>query len=96
MPQTYVVYLALGAALASLLLSSWRIWNDRQFRSERLAFERTERAVRENYERNELQKRQTFEQNHLAEAAAQRARVQDQWLQFETAELENREAFASS
>lgn len=96
MPQTYLVYLALGAALASLLLSSWRIWNDRQFRSERLAFERTERAVRENYERNELQKRQTFEQNHLAEAAAQRARVQDQWLQFETAELENREAFASS
>ena len=30
MPQAYVVYLAIVAAIASLLLTSWKIWVDRE------------------------------------------------------------------
>lgn len=96
MPQTYVVYLAIGAALASLLLTSWKIWTDRDFRNELRTFERTERAVRENNERNEALKRDTFEQGHVATATAEREKAQALWQQFEAAEHEKRDAFEAS
>ncbi len=96
MPQTYVLYVAVFAALASLLLTSWKIWSDRDLERQRRSFERSERAVRENYERNEAQKREAFEQS-LAEASnSSRELVQAQWQQFELAERERRENFEST
>ena len=96
MPQTYIVYIAIVAAIGSLLMISWKIWTDQEFRRERAAFERSERAIRENYERKETLRRETFEQEHAAAAAAARQLAQDQWQQFETAEREKRESFESS
>lgn len=96
MPQDYVVYLAAVAAVASLLLTSWKIWSDRGFKQERHIFERSERAVRENHERNESLKREAFELGHAAELRAEREAAQHQWQQFETAEREKREAFETA
>lgn len=96
MPQDYVVYLAIGVGLASLLLTSWKIWADRAFHKQLHAFERTERAVRENNERNEKLRREAFEQNHAATINAEKERAQTLWQQFEAAEREKREAFELS
>ncbi len=96
MPQTYVLYVAVVAAFASLLMTSWKIWADRDLERERRSFERSERAVRENHERNETLKREAFEQSLAAAASADREQVKAQWEQFELAERERREAFESS
>ena len=96
MPQAYVVYLAVATAVASLLLTSWKIWADRAFRQQLHAFERTERAVRENNERNERLKRESFERDHAATINAEKERAQSTWQRFEAAEREKREAFESS
>lgn len=96
MPQAYVVYLAIVVAVASLLLTSWKIWADRAFRKQLHTFERTERAVRENNERNERLKRETFERDHANTINAEKERAQQAWQQFEAAEREKREAFESS
>jgi hypothetical protein len=96
MPHTLVVYLAIAAAVASMLLTGWKIWSDREFRKARLSFERTERAVRENYERNETLKRETFEKCMTAAAHADKDLTQNQWQVFETFERERREAFETS
>ena len=96
MPQIYVVYLAVVAAIASLLMTSWKIWADRDLERERRSFERSERAVRENHERNEAQKREAFEQALAAAANAEREVALDKWQQFELAERDKRESFESS
>lgn len=96
MPQDYVVYLAIIVAIASLLMTSWKIWFDRDLEREQRAFERSERAVRENHERNEAQKREAFELNLAAVATADRETTTNQWQQFEAAEREKRESFESS
>lgn len=96
MPQAYVEYLAIVAAVAALLMSSWKMWSDRAFRRARLAFERSERAVRENHERNETLKREAFELSQATAAAAEREAAQDRWEQFLEAERERRETFESS
>ena len=96
MPQTYVLYVAIVAAIASLLMTSWKIWADRDLERERRSFERSERAVRENHERNEAQKREAFEQSLAAEATADRERIEAQRQQFELAEREKRESFELS
>lgn len=96
MPQTYIVYIAIFAAIASLLMISWKIYTDLDFRRERASFERSERALRENYERNETLRRETFEQAQAAAAGKASQTVQDQWQQFEAAERERRESFETS
>jgi hypothetical protein len=96
MPQDYAVYLAIAGAVASLLLTSWKIWSDREFRRGRQIFERSERAVRENHERNETLKREAFELGHAAELRAEKETAQAQWQQFEAAEREKREAFETA
>ena len=96
MPQVYAVYLAIAGAVASLLLTSWKIWSDRSFRQERQIFERSERAVRENHERNETLKREAFELGHAADLRAERETAQQQWQQFEAAERDKRETFETS
>ena len=96
MQQEYVVYLALAVAMASLLMTSWKMWSDRHVKRERHSFERTERVVRENHERNETLKREAFELGQAATASAERKRAQNQWLHFETSERENREAFEAA
>jgi hypothetical protein len=96
MPQEYVVYLAIAASAASLLLSSWKIWSDRSVRKELSSFEKTERAVRENHERNETLKREAFEQRQAAEAAIDREMAQSQWQQFASSELERRASFEAT
>ena len=96
MPQDYVVYLAIIVAIASLLMTSWKIWFDRDLEREQRAFERSERAIRENHERNEAQRRETFEFHQAAVATAERETAQNQWQQFEAAEREKRDSFESS
>lgn len=96
MPQDYLVYIAFAAATASLLLTSWKIWSDRNASKEHRSFERSERAVRENHERNETLKREAFELGQAATASAERKRVQNQSLQFAASEREMREAFETS
>lgn len=96
MPQAYVVYLAVIAAVASLLMTSWKIWLDRDLRNEQQAFEKTERAVRENHERNEKLKRESFELGHAATVRDEKEVAQNQWREFETLEREKREAFEAS
>lgn len=93
MPQTYIVYIAIFAAIASLLMISWKIWTDLDSRRERAVFERSERALRENYERNETLRREKFEQAHAEGTAKSHRTVHDQWEQFEAAEREKRESF---
>ncbi len=96
MPQAYVVYVAALAAIASLLLVSWKIWADRGLLRARHTFERSERALRENFERNETQKREAFEHSHAAAAETSRELAQSQWTQFEASEREKRELFEAS
>ena len=96
MPQTYVLYVAIAAAIASLLMTSWKIWADRDLERERRSFERSERAVRENHERNEAQKRATFEQALAVAADAERGLAQEQWQQFELSERDKRDSFETS
>jgi hypothetical protein len=96
MPQAYFVYIAIIAAIASLLMISWKIWTDLEFRRERAAFERSERAVRENYERNETLRRETFEQAIAAAATEQRQAALELWQRFEADEREKRESFEAS
>ena len=96
MPQTYVVYVAVIAAIASLLMTSWKIWADRDIERARRSFERSERAVRENHERNEAQKREAFEQSLAAAANAEREAAQTKWQQFEAAERDKRESFEAA
>lgn len=96
MPQTYILYVAVVAALASLLMTSWKIWADRDLGRQRRAFERSERAVRENHERNEAQRREAFEQSLAAATSADREQVRAQWQQFELAERERRASFESA
>jgi hypothetical protein len=96
MSQVTIVYIAIIAAISSLLMISWKIWTDLEFRRERAAFERSERAVRENYERNETQRREAFEQAQAAAVSEQRLAAHELWQQFETAERGKRESFESS
>ena len=96
MQQTYVLYVAVVAAIASLLMTSWKIWADRDLERQRRSFERSERAVRENYERNEAQKREAFQQLLASATSAERERFLEQRQQFELAEREKRETFESS
>ena len=96
MPQAYLVYIALVVALASLFLSSWKIWSDRNLRKECRIFEKTERAVRENHDRNEKQKREAFEIGMVDSAAAEREISQNRWQQFGTDERKRRETFEAS
>ena len=93
MPQTTIVYIAIIAAIGSLLMISWKIWTDLDFRRERAAFERSERALRENYERNETLKRESFEQAQTEAADRARQATQHLWQQFESAERDKREDF---
>ena len=96
MSQAYVMYVAIIAAIASLLMISWKIWSDLDFRRERAAFERSERAVRENYERNETLRREAFEQAQAEAAAAEKEAALAQWQHFEAGEREKRESFELS
>lgn len=96
MPQTYVMYFVIVAALASLFLTSWKIWADRDLERQRRSFERSERAVRENHERNEAQKREAFEKFLLSAANAEREQALGAWQQFVIAERDKRETFESS
>ncbi len=93
MPSDYAVYVAIFAAIASLLLTGWKILSDREVQSRRRAFERSERAIRENYERNEAQKREAFEQTLAAAVDADRETAQTLWQQFASAAREQRESF---
>lgn len=96
MPQAYVAYLAIFTAMVALLMTSWKIWSDRDLRNERRSFERSERAVRENHERNETLKREAFELGQAAAASAERSSAQKQLLEFQEAERERRECFEAS
>jgi hypothetical protein len=96
MPHVYVEYIAIFIAVASLLLTGWKIWADRDVRKEWLAFERSERAVRENAERNERIKREAFELGVTDAIAADRQQSRDQRQDFEMSEREKREAFEAS
>ncbi|MEJ7806502.1 MAG: hypothetical protein WKG03_11365 [Telluria sp.] len=96
MQQTYVLYVAVVAAIASLLMTSWKIWADRDLERQRRSFERSERAVRENYERNEAQKREAFQQLLASATSTERERFLEQRQKFELAEREKRESFESS
>jgi hypothetical protein len=96
MSPVSVMYVAIVAAIASLLMISWKIWSDLDFRRERAAFERSERAVRENYERNETSKREAFEQAQAAAAAEEREAALARWQQFEADERERRVSFETS
>jgi hypothetical protein len=96
MPQAYVVYLAIVAAIASLLLTSWKIWIDRELENQRHVFERSERAIRENHERNESQRREAFEQALADAAATAREDTLAELAQFQQTERDKREAFESS
>ena len=96
MPQVTLVYLALAAALASLVLIGWKLWTDRHLRDDHLALVRTERAIRENYERNESLKRDAFEQGQAAAARAHAEQLQSCWEQFSTSEQNKRQDFATT
>lgn len=96
MPQAYVVYLAIAVAFAALMMSSWKIWFDRDLERAQRSFERSERAVRENYERNEAQKREAFEKTLAAAANVDRETAQTLWQKFEASAREQRETFELS
>jgi len=96
MPQDYVAYIAILIASLALLMVTWKMWSDRAFRKERLAFERSERAVRENHERNETLKREAFEQKQSAANSSERTAALHQLQQFQAAEQEKRELFEAS
>jgi hypothetical protein len=96
MSQATIIYLAILTSVASLLMTIWKIWSDREARTERLSFEKSERAVRENHERNETQKREAYERAHAMEVRAEREMAQTLWQQFQTHERERRETFETS
>lgn len=96
MSQAYVLYLAILVSFASLILTVWKIWADRDLRNELLSFQRSERSVRENNERNETRKREAFELGHNSAVIEDRALARAQWEQFEATEREKREIFEAS
>ena len=96
MPQTYIVYIAIIASIGSLMMISWKIWTDLDFRRQRAVFERSERAIRENYERNETLRRETFERAQAEATGRAQQSVLTQWQQFEAAEREKRESFEAA
>ena len=96
MSQAYVLYLAVIVSFASLILTGWKIWADRDLRNELLSFQRSERSVRENNERNETRKREAFELGHNAAMSEDRELARSQWEQFEATEREKRETFEAA
>ena len=95
MPQVAVEYFALFIAVASLLLTSWKITVDRKLIKELLTVQRSERAIRENTERNENASREAFELGLMESVKADREMRLSAQNEFETTERTLRARFMS-
>lgn len=96
MPQAYLEYLALSIAVASLLLTAWKVRVDRDLRKEWLTFQRSERAIRENTERNERVNREAFESGLNDSVSIDQEMRRNEQREFEATERERRENFEAS
>ena len=96
MPQFLVEHLALLIAVASLMLTAWRIRVDRDVKKEWLTVQRSERAIRENTERNERISREAFELALTDSTSAEREISRNEWREFQSSEREKRETFEAA